>query len=123
MRHLVKKNRPGAPLFHIHTPEQVHSFLTDEITSLWFRQAKSMKMPYVKWLKPMIYEKHFPNIVPRQKKTGIELIQPLDNELMRPKLESMNGQYNQYIKINTNKILEIVEAKTDKFWFSNANSP
>lgn len=102
-RHLMMNNREGGPLFHIHNPEQVYSFLNDEIVKLWRKQFISSPIDTVYTLKPLIYEKHFPNLTPRWKWTGVEMFSPLDKKKLRPEME------NKYVKYNTSLTITVDE--------------
>lgn len=102
-RHLAINNRVGGPLFHIHNPEQVYSFLNDEIVQLWRKQFISSPIDNVYTLKPLIYEKYFPNLTPRWKWTGVEMFSPLDKKKLRPQME------DKYIDYNTPVIVTVDE--------------
>ena len=102
-RHLIMNNREGGTLFQIHNPEQVYSFLNDEIVKLWRKQFISSPIDNVYTLKPLIYEKYFPNLTPRWKWTGVEMFSPLDKKKLRPEMEA------KYIKYNTSLTITVDE--------------
>jgi hypothetical protein len=107
-RHLAINNRVGGPLFHIHNPEQVYSFLNDEIVKLWRKQFISSPIDNVYTLKPLIYEKYFPNLTPRWKWTGVEMFSPLDKKKLRPQMENKYIDYNNTIIISVDDLEQMV---------------
>jgi len=119
-RAMIKQEKKGVPYFHIHTPEQVYGFLNDPMTTIWKQHSYSMRMLSIKWFKPVIYETSFPNLKPRQKLTGFELIEGLENNL-RNKYESINMKYNPDIHIKETHITDMLLNKSDKFLYSNCD--
>lgn len=107
-RHLMLNNRIGGPLFHIHNPEQVYSFINDEIMRLWRKQYISSPIDDILYLKPLIYEKHFPNLIPRWKWTGLEMFTGLDKKKLRPVLENKYMQYNSFVLFTIDELDSMV---------------
>ena len=107
-RHLMMNSRIGGPLFHIHTPEQVYSFINDEIMLLWRKQYISSPIDDILYIKPLIYEKHFPNTIPRWKWTGLEMFTGLDKKKLRPMLEDKYMQYNPFIPFTIDELEHMV---------------
>lgn len=106
-RHLMMNNREGGPLFHIHNPEQAYSFLNDEIIKLWRKQFISSPIDNVYTLKPLIYEKYFPNLTPRWKWTGVEMFSPLDKKKLRPQMEDKYIDYNTPVIVTVDELEEM----------------
>lgn len=107
-RHLMMSGREGGPLFHIHNPEQVYSFLNDEIVTLWRKQFISSPIDNVYMLKPLIYEKYFPGLIPRWKWTGVEMFSPLDKKKLRPQMENKYTKYNNSAVISVEDLIQMV---------------
>jgi hypothetical protein len=122
-RYLLKNNRLGAPLFHIHNPEQVWSFLKDETINGWCKHWYSTKNRIYenKFLKPIVYEKYFPEIKPRIKQTGFENFEELDKLVLRPQFEAQNLKYNKDILINVSRFFDLLEGKDERYLNSNDN--
>lgn len=113
-RRMLDTGKIGSPFFHIHSPEQVYSFLNDPITKLWLKQSYSMKQDNIKWFKPVIYENSFPGLKPRTKKTGFELVQGYDDNFLRPKLKKENSKRNRFSDFDLeNLLLMLTNKKTD----------
>jgi hypothetical protein len=121
-RHLLKKNRLGGPLFHIHNPEQVWSFLKDETIKNWCKHwnHKKNKITQNHCLKAIVYEKYFPGLKPRTKKTGFENFQDLDSKVLRPKMEKQNNKYNESILIDIPRFFDLLEGKDEGCLKSNS---
>lgn len=117
-RAMMDRGRKGVPYFHIHTPEQVYGFLNEPMTNMWKTHSYSMRMLSVKWFKPVIYETSFPNLKPRQKLTGFELIEGLENNLRRT-YENINMKYNPDIHIREIHINDMLMNNYNDFLYSN----
>ena len=114
-RMMMARGKTGSPYFYAQIPEQAWSVINDDLTRMWLRHSFSMKQHTMKYFKPLLYEKHFPGLVPRQKKTGFERMEQLDLEI-RQRLQSMHGQYMKGIRIPLDEFNSILEGQTCKIY-------
>lgn len=84
-RWFIHKNKPGIPAFFQYTPEQMYSFLEDEVVNDMLKNAKSKKFMSTSKVKYDLYKKHF-DLKPRASMTGFELLMDHDKNI-RQQLE------------------------------------
>ena len=114
-RAMIARNKLGCPHFFMQVPEQPWAFINDDLTKMWLKHSFSMKQQSIKYFKPLIYEKHFPGLVPRQKKTGFENMQDLDLSI-RAKLEEKHGHYHGDIHVPIGDFNALLEGKLSKIY-------
>lgn len=115
-RAMISRNKTGCPYFFLQTPEQPWSLINDELTVMWLKHSFSMKQHSIKYFKPLIYEKHFPGLTPRQKKTGFEHMEELDISI-RTRLENMyQERYHGDIRINLSEFNDLLEGRIQRIY-------
>lgn len=114
-RMMMKRGRSGSPVFYSQIPEQSWAILNDDLMRMWLRHSMSMKQHTMKYFKPLLYEKHFPGLAPRQKKTGFEKWEQLDLEI-RQKLEVTNGRYIGGIRIPLAEFATLLEGSPNRLY-------
>lgn len=115
-RAMLARRKSGCPYFFLQIPEQPWSLINDDLTKMWLKHSFSMKQHNIKYFKPLIYEKHFPGLVPRQKKTGFEHMEELDLSI-RTKLEDLyKEKYHGDIIIPLEEFNDLLEGKGTKIY-------
>jgi len=79
-RYLLDSNREGQPIFFLHTPELMASFILHPYVQNFLKVSKSMSMLGIKYFKPAVYISSWPEMIyQRQKYTGLETIKEFDD--------------------------------------------
>jgi len=76
-RYLQNRKRDGATGFYAYTPELLLSFILEKEVSNMFISPQYYNIIKVKY---KVYEKYFPDMVTREKKTGFETVDELDKK-------------------------------------------
>jgi hypothetical protein len=66
------RNKNIVPRFFMYTPELMLSFLLDPLTKQFNKLSNPMRMLSMNTFKPLVYDSHWPDLKPRQKKHGLE---------------------------------------------------
>lgn len=115
-RAMIARGKTGCPYFFLQNPEQPWSLINDDLTKMWLKHSFSMKQHSIKYFKPLIYEKHFPGLTPRQKKTGFEHMEELDLSV-RNKLEQLyKKKYHGDIVVPLEEFNNLLEGKKTQIY-------
>jgi hypothetical protein len=86
MRHMMEMGYEGTSKFYLYTPELIASFLTDPICKYFYASQTTMYESFMVWqkknfwtlfhmmFKPLLTNKHWPEIIQNRKLTGFEEI-------------------------------------------------
>lgn len=99
------RKRLGVSSFFQYTPEQVLSFFYSNQVDQFLKTAKKIKLGYFTPWKWLVYNEHFPEIKPRLKNHGYEILDGLTlnyRKEIKEQLMDFNSQiyfpYEEYIK-------------------------
>jgi hypothetical protein len=107
-RCLENQKKQGQPYFFLHTPEMMYSYLTLPSVEAFTNMSMAMRQLSIKWIKPMIYNMNWPEIIyARQKFTGMEKIEGFDQE-HRLRLQERYGQKYKPIEYTTGEFKELL---------------